>query len=172
MVKGWAAIVAVIALAGLTVAVRGGGEERRPLLGDADGPRLSTTAPQARPAVPSLKLASRRATLPRGVRLVEQESDWRPVRDAIAGRLALPSGRIVSDGFPNGQSEPLDYDVPPGRYPVYVTLARPEHKNFDGVALATLVVSHTQPVRWRRIGGIGVDGGVAAFTSVEGARAL
>ena len=90
----------------------------------------------------------------------------------IAGRLALPSGRVTTDGFPGRQSRPIEYRIAPGAYPVHVTLARLGRRNFNSVALATLVVSDHRPVRWRRIGGIGVDGGVAAFTSIEGARAL
>ena len=53
-----------------------------------------------------------------------------------------------------------------------MTLARRGREDFESVSLATLVVSDREPVRWRRIGGIGVDGGVGAFTSLEGARAL
>jgi hypothetical protein len=112
--------------------------------------------------------------LPSGIRVVQQTRDrnWRPTRDVIADRLALPSGRATTDGFPGRQSPLIEYRVAPGAYPVHVTLARLGRQTFDSVALATLVVSDHRPIRWRRIGGIGVDGGVAAFTSMEGARAL
>jgi hypothetical protein len=135
-----------------------------------DGSNVTVRLPGPRDRIRTFE--SRPATLPSGVRLVREADDWMPTRDVIAGRLALPSGRIVADGFPSGQSEPLEYRVAPGEYPVHVTLARPARRDFEKVALATLVVSDQKPARWRRIGGIGVDGGVAAFTSIEGARAL
>jgi hypothetical protein len=135
-----------------------------------DGSNITVWLPRARDRIRSFR--SRPATLPSGVRLIGQASDWKPTRDVIAGRLTLPSGRVIADGFPRGQSQPLEYRVAPGAYPVHVTLAHRGRQRFEEVALATLVVSGHRPVRWRRIGGIGVDGGVGAFTSLEGARAL
>jgi hypothetical protein len=136
----------------------------------ADGSGVTVRLPG--PADRIRTFRTRPATLPRGVRVVRGARTWRPTRDVIARRLALPSGRVTTDGFPGRQSPLIEYRVAPGAYPVYVTLARLGRHNFDSVALATLVVSDHKPVRWRRIGGIGVDGGVAAFTSMEGARAL
>jgi hypothetical protein len=135
-----------------------------------DGRGVRVRLPDARDRI--RRFRDRPATLPRGVRLLNRASSWDPTRDVIAGRLALPSGRVVADGFPSGLSKPLDYRLAPGAYPVYVTLARHEPGDAERVALATLVVSREPPVRWRRSGGIGVDGGVGAFTSMEGARAL
>lgn len=118
------------------------------------------------------RFRTRPATLPSGIRHVRDADGWSATRDVVAGRLELPSGRVVTDGFPGRHTKPLEPVVDPGAYPVYVTLARHGRKRFESVALTTLVVSEGRPVRWRRIGGIGVDGGVAAFTSPEGARLL
>ena len=138
----------------------------------ADGSHVSVRLPGPQDRI--RRFGSRPATLPSGIRVVPRtrSRNWRPTRDVIAGRLALPSGRVTTDGFPGRQSPLIKYRVAPGAYPVHVTLARLGNQKFDSVALATVVVSDNRPVRWRRIGGIGVDGGVAAFTSMEGARAL
>ena len=139
---------------------------------DSGGGDARTNLPGAEDRTRSF--ATRRATLPSGVRLRRLSRDWLPTRDVIAGRLVLPSGRIVLDGYPSENSHVIARGVAPGAYPAYVTLARPQRggKPVERVALATLVVSSRPPVRWRRIGGVGVDGGVAAFTSREGARVL
>jgi len=137
---------------------------------DASQPRVELPGPRDR----TRRFRSRAAALPAGVELVPERSRYTPTRDLIAGRLALPSGRVVIDEFPSERSRPLEYRFAPGRYPAYVTLARRKGRDpgFEGVALATLVVSGEKPLRWRRIGGIGVDSATGAFTSVEGARRL
>ena len=139
---------------------------------DSDGRNVRVSLPGA--ADRTRRFATRRATLPLGIPLRRHSRDWLPTRDVVAGRLVLPSGRIVLDGYPTENSPVIRRRVAPGAYPAFVTLARPQRgrNRFDSVALATLVVDRHRPVRWRRIGGVGVDGGVAAFTSREGARAL
>ena len=169
--KGWRSAELTTVGSGLRFSAVTTGYERAVIArARADGSGVRVRLPTDRDRI--RRFQDRPATLPRGIRVLDRASSWDPTRDVIAGRLALPSGRVVADGFPSGASRPLDYRLTPGAYPVYVTLARHERGNSERVALATLVVSRNQPVRWRRSGGIGVDGGVAAFTSLEGARAL
>jgi hypothetical protein len=169
--KGWRSAELTTVGSGLRFSAVTTGYERAVIArARADGSGVRVRLPTDRDRI--RRFQDRPATLPRGIRVQDRASSWDPTRDVIAGRLALPSGRVVADGFPSGASRPLDYRLTPGAYPVYVTLARHERGNSERVALATLVVSRNQPVRWRRSGGIGVDGGVAAFTSLEGARAL
>lgn len=139
---------------------------------NADGGDVQVRLPGAEDR--TRRFATRRATLPPGIELRQEAEDWLPTRDVVAGRLVLPSGQIVLDGYPNDHSPVVRVRVAPGDYPAFVTLARSPrgHSRSGRVALATLVVSRHRPVRWRRIGGVGVDGGVAAFTSREGADIL
>jgi hypothetical protein len=139
---------------------------------DADGGDIRVRLPGAEDR--TRRFQTRPATLPFGIELRRHSRDWLPTREVVAGRLALPSGQIVLDGYPNDRSPVLRLRVPPGAYPAFVTLARSQrgHAGSERVALATLAVSRRRPVRWRRIGGVGVDGGVAAFTSREGADIL
>jgi hypothetical protein len=64
----------------------------------------------------------------------------------MPGKLELPSGRLAIDGFFTGETTPLRQRVAPGAYPFHVTEAKP----VDG----------------------SVGGGVAAFSSAEGANDL
>ena len=114
----------------------------------------------------------RPATLPPGIAVIREPDTPVPTEDVIAGRLSLPSGRIVADGALAGDAQPLADRAAPGAYPVFVTVARFPDTPFDQVALATVVVSDAPTVSWARRSTIAVDGGTAAFTSAEGLEAL
>ena len=110
----------------------------------------------------------RPATLPPGIALIPEPDTPVLTEEVIAGRLALPSGRLVADGFLGGRTEPLPDRVPPGDYPVSVTVGRLPANPRDQVAFATVVVSDAPTVSWARRSSIAVDGGTAGFTSAEG----
>jgi hypothetical protein len=150
------AVVAVIVLAGLVGALQLRHPEDR------------------KPPKPAKPYASRAATLPPAVDVIEEPDGFEPTRDVIPGKLRLPSGRLAIDGFFAGETTPLRQRMAPGAYPFHVTEAKPVGGGGvgGGVALATLVVSRRPTVRWESAGGIGVDGGVAAFSSAEGASDL
>jgi uncharacterized protein DUF4241 len=111
----------------------------------------------------------RPATLPAGIRLIPEEEGWEPTKDVLPGSLELPSGRIVVTEYADWK--PLALRVKPGRYPAYATLATYEHK-LESVALATLVLSPAETVRWKRIGAVSVDGGTTSFYSAESAARM
>src|SRR5262245_52852428 len=71
-----------------------------------------------------------------------------------------------------GAAEPQPQRATPGRKAVRITLARSlRHAGYERVALVTLVTGPRSSGPWRRVGGIGVDGGTAAFAAAEaGAR--
>lgn len=110
----------------------------------------------------------RPATLPPEIALIPEPDTPALTEEVIAGRLALPSGRLVADGFLGGGTEPLPDRVPPGDYPVSVTVGRLPDDPHDVVAFATVVVSDAPTVSWARRSQIAVDGGTAGFTSAEG----
>jgi len=128
---------------------------------------------ERKPPKPARPYPSRAATLPPAVGVIDEPDGFVATRDVVPGKLKLPSGRLAIDGFFTADTKPLRQRVAPGSYPFHVTEAKP----VDGgagrrVALATLVVGERPTVRWQPAGGIGVDGGVAAFSSAEGARDL
>jgi hypothetical protein len=113
---------------------------------------------------------TRAATLPPGIRVIDEPDGFEATRDVLPGSLRLPSGRVAIDGYFTSETEPLAQRAAPGVYPFHVTKARPVHgPGGAAVALATLVVSERPTVRWRPAVVIGVDGGIAAFSSAEGA---
>jgi hypothetical protein len=114
----------------------------------------------------------RRATLPPGIALIPTANASVLTEDLIADPLELPSGQVVADGALAGDVKPFEYRAAPGSYPVHVTLARYPGNAFDDVALASLVVSDAPTVEWKQLSTVGVDGGVAGFTSAEGAATL
>ena len=114
----------------------------------------------------------RGATLPPGIAIIPEPDAPSLTDDVIAGRLSLPSGRVVADGSLVGQAEPLAQVAEPGAYPVFVTLGRPPGAAFDQVALASLLASDAPTVSWVRGTTVAVDGGTAGFTSTEGSARL
>lgn len=150
------ALAAVVVLAGLLGALQ---QWRQP--------------EERKPPKPAKPYPSRAATLPPAVDVIDEPEGFEATRDVMPGRLELPSGRLAIDGFFVGDTKPLPRRVAPGAYPFHITEAKPVRGGGgDRVALATLVVSERPTVRWQPAGGIGVDGGVAAFSSAEGASNL
>jgi hypothetical protein len=114
----------------------------------------------------------RPATSPPGIALIPEPDTPVPTEDVIAGRLSLPSGQVVADGYLGAGGQPLPDRAAAGAYPVFVTVARLPDVPFDQVALATVVVSDAPTVSWALRTTIAVDGGTAGFTSAEGLEAL
>ena len=124
-------------------------------------------------AADRLRVFERRpATLPPGIGLIPEPDTPALTEDVVAGRLSLPTGRLVADGALVGDAEPLPDRAEPGDYPVSVTVGRLPGSPFDQVAYATVVVSDAPTVSWARRSTIAVDGGTAGFTSAEGSEAL
>lgn len=96
----------------------------------------------------------------------------------IIGELALPTGRIVAcDPVVEPDLPPFAIAVPPGAWPVGVTIARvPDDER---IAAAWIRVSPSLPIRWetaqlvgrppRESPAYGVDSGTGGFVSAEGA---
>ena len=112
------------------------------------------------------------ATLPPGITLIPEPDAPTPTEDVVVGRLSLPTGRLVADGIIGGSEDALPYPAASGAYPTHVTLVRYASSNVESVALASVVVSEAPTTGWKRGYGIAVDGGTAAFTSLEGSQAL
>jgi uncharacterized protein DUF4241 len=128
---------------------------------------------QRKPPKPAKPYPGRAATLPPAVDVIDEPHGFVATRDVVPGELKLPSGRLAIDAYFSGDTRPLRQRVAPGSYPFHVTEAKPVDGSVGGgVALATLVVSERPTVRWEPAGGIGVDGGEAAFSSAGGARDL
>ena len=82
------------------------------------------------------------------------------VRVVGIGDLAVPTGRlIVTDPFANADPAPLALTVPPGRYPVLLSLARRESDEFETVAAAMVQFSDVAPVTWQPALWSGQDAG-------------
>jgi hypothetical protein len=130
-------------------------------------------AVSGQPSVPGIadrtRVFERRpATLPPGIQIIPEPNAPVLTKDVVAGRLTLPSGRLVADGALAGDAEPLPDRAAPGTYPVSVTVGRVPDSASDQVAFATVAVSDAPTVSWARRTTIAVDGGTAAFTSAEG----
>jgi hypothetical protein len=136
----------------------------------ADG---SVTAVSLPGAADRIRVFERRpATLPPGIALIPEPDAPVPTEDVIAGRLSLPSGQVVADGYLGVGGQPLPDRAAAGDHPVFVTVARLPDVPFDQVAFATIVVSDAPTVSWALRSTIAVDGGTAGFTSPEGLAAL
>jgi hypothetical protein len=96
----------------------------------------------------------------------------------VIGDLNLPSGRIVAcDPMVEPDLPPFAETVPPGRWPVGVTIAHAQDD--QRIAAAWIRVSAAEPVRWtpaqragrpqRESPAYGVDSGTGGFVSAEGA---
>lgn len=127
-----------------------------------------------KPVKPAEPYPGGAAALPPGVRVIDEPEGFAATRDVLPGRLRLPSGRVAVDAYFTGDTKPLARRVATGSYPVRVTLARSlkSPRSAESVALATLVVSERPTVRWERATTVGVDGGIAGFSSAEGAQAI
>lgn len=112
----------------------------------------------------------RAGTLPPGIALIEEPDSYSLGEDVFPGSLRLPSGRVWVGEYID--EEPLDLALPTGSYPVHATLARYQDREWQDVALATMVLSDEPTVRWADMGTFAVDGGSATFTSVEGLALL
>ena len=118
-------------------------------------PRLLTDAPEVRTDIGLARLECR-----------------------VIGDLKLPSGRIIAcDPMVEPDLPPFAVTVPPGTWPVGVTIAHaPEDQR---IAAAWIRVSAADPVRWaaaqragrpeRESPAYGVDSGTGGFVSPEGA---
>ena len=96
----------------------------------------------------------------------------------VIGELTLPSGRIIAcDPMVEPDLPPFAVTVPPGTWPVGVTIAHaPDDQR---IAAAWIRVSTVEPVRWeaaqrtgrpeRESPAYGVDSGIGGFVSPEGA---
>jgi len=79
-----------------------------------------------------------------GHRFVTDDGDVVTTRTADAGPLVLPTGRIVvSDPILDPWNKPFTLAVPPGTYPVFLSLIQ------DDVALVMVHLSEESPVRWK-----------------------
>jgi hypothetical protein len=124
-------------------------------------------------AADRLRVFERRpATLPPGIGLIPEPDTPALTEDVVAGRLSLPTGRLVADGALVGDARPLADRAEPGDYPVSVTVGRLPGSQFDQVAYASVVVSDAPTVSWAQRSTIAVDGGTAGFISAEGSEAL
>jgi Protein of unknown function (DUF4241) len=136
-----------------------------------DGSRARVTVPGPRDRTRPYPTAP--AALPARIRLIDEPKGFVATHDVLPGRLRLPTGRVAADSYFTGETKPLGERAQPGAHPVRITLARSvDRKAGEHVALATLVVSGRPTVRWQPAGGVGVDGGTAAFSSAEGAASL
>jgi hypothetical protein len=131
---------------------------------DGDGSRVAVSLPRETDRRPDS--TQRPGTLPPGRRTIFEPDGFDLAEDVLAGELKLPSGRIVVSEFFT-EEEPLPIRVRPGAYPAFVTLAHAHGDDERRVALATLVLSDRPTVRWRKAGGIAVDGGSGSFGSKE-----
>jgi Protein of unknown function (DUF4241) len=80
-----------------------------------------------------------------GARVMRNDvSDPDVVRTIDAGVLSLPTGRIViSDPFLDPWNDTLSVRVPPGNYPVLLSIIR------DDVALVMVVLGNGKPASWQ-----------------------
>jgi hypothetical protein len=104
-----------------------------------------------------------------------------------AGELLVTSGRVVAcDPFASPDAEPFTRAVPPGRYPVVLSVAHFEDDD-QRVAAAMLRLGGGRPVSWElalvpgdepaelaegEVFGYGVDSGTGCFMDEEAARTL
>ena len=104
------------------------------------------------------------------------------------GELFLPSGSVVAcDALFDPLGKPFDVQLPPGRYPVVVSIAKIEHDRDERIACAMLRISKNKPVRWvmattadqdttqipeDHIFGYPVETGTGCFMSIEAAHWL
>ena len=80
-----------------------------------------------------------------GHRFATKNGETVSTRIADAGALVLPTGRIVvSDPILDPWNKPFSVVVPPGAYPVLLSLIR------DEVALAMVRLGEASPVEWKR----------------------
>jgi hypothetical protein len=104
------------------------------------------------------------------------------------GEIALPSGQVVAcDPIHLHDLDPFLQQVPPGSYPVVLSIARASGSEVQRVALAMLRISGEMPVRWQvavkarpngdkttkdQSNGYEVDVGLGSFMDLEAARLL
>ena len=115
------------------------------------------------------------------------------VRPVLAGELLLPSGRIIATDpcylSHLDDTPPFVRTVPPGRYPVWLAMARlqGEEPTFERVACLVLQLRESSPARWElalrpeerladlalgHFYGHGVDSGNACFVDAAAVEAL
>jgi hypothetical protein len=135
-----------------------------------------SSAGGGRPAHPLPPLGRTAAQLPAGVRLIPERTGFVAREDVRAGMLNIPSGKLAVDDFWYGDPQ-LVVEVPPGRHAVRATIAdnvgamKPAGSAGD-VALVTVITGTGTPVRWRRAGTMGTDGGTGGFASAEASEVL
>src|SRR5688500_15417555 len=80
-------------------------------------------------------------------------------REVVIGELNLPSGKVVAcDGFViDSNTPPFSLAVPPGKYPVVLTLARSRPGDDERVAYAAIRFAPAKPARWEMAVGAGND---------------
>jgi len=79
------------------------------------------------------------------------------------GRLNVTSGRLVAtDPLVNIERKPFSRSIPPGKYPVFLTIDKAE----QAIAFALLKLGEGRPIRWEKAEpgpGYFVDAGVGCF---------
>lgn len=114
------------------------------------------------------------AVLPPGVDLILEPDGTTPGDDVAVGKINLPSGRIAVGEY-LFEDEVMDIVVAPGAYPAHATLARYQDQQGNSgetVALASLVLSSAETVRWEEAHVVAVDGGTTTITSAEARERL
>lgn len=110
------------------------------------------------------------------------------IRAQVIATLNVPSGEIIaSDLFFGTLTQPLVRRVPPGQYPVSLSLIRENAQAWESVAAAKIQFLPTQPVSWElalipgqdlsslkpgEIFGYAVDSGTGSFSSPSSAQAF
>jgi len=110
------------------------------------------------------------------------------IRTEAIATLNVPSGEIIaSDAFFGTLTQPLVRRVPPGQYPVSLSLIRENGQAWESVAAAKIEFQSTRAVSWElalipgqdlnslkpgEIFGYAVDSGTGSFASPASAQAL
>ncbi len=110
------------------------------------------------------------------------------IRTTTIAQLTVPDGRIIAaDAFLSSLATPFIRRVPPGQYPVSLSLMRERGQPWESVAAARIDFQPTQPVVWERalspgqdpgrlkpgeFFGYAVDSGTGSFASPGSAEAL
>lgn len=159
--------------------------------GACDKPGAGVASTSVRPAATQESVV----TLPASMTVAEATS---PQGDAVSlryvsiGHIAIPSGKVIAcDGIVLEQGDTgFATAVPPGKYPVILTIARFASNGDERVACATIRFNHSddaQPLKWEpalRPGedpatleadsffGYGVDSGTGCFIDPKGMKAI
>jgi hypothetical protein len=138
-------------------------------------------------------LKSRHTGLPPGVGIVEgPEPEWESLlhrayagalenHEAVElGALPVPDGKLLAcEPFQIHDPRPYTIPVPPGTYPVFISIAAAPEGTDQRIAYAWVRLRDGAPARWERARtrrgeevSFGVDSGMACFTSAAAAARL